>query len=93
MIEHIRDLITESYNLFHSSPEFAMIRTATFKERYIDDDFLRLTKELAILKTDLREELSELSSTIEEMEGVVNEFKLLIARKQENIRNTRTKIN
>ena len=78
MIQHVRNLITESYNLLHCSPDFAMIRTAICKEKYIDEDFLRLTKELAVLKADLRGELSDLSGTIEKMDGVVGEFKQLI---------------
>ncbi len=93
MIQHIRNLISDSYNLFDSSPDFAVIRAATSKMGHIDDDFLKLTKELAILRADLRNELGKLSGIIEEVDGVVGELKLLISRKEENLRNLRTKIN
>lgn len=93
MIQHIRNLITESYNLLHSSPDFAFIRAATGKAEHIDDNFLRLTKELAILKADLREDLTNLSGTIEEIEVTINHFKSLIQRKEENIKNSKNKIN
>lgn len=93
MIQHIRNLITESYNLLHSSPDFTFIRVATSKAEHIDDNFLRLTKELAILKANLRENLSELSGTIEEIEVTINHFKSLIQRKEENIKNSKNKIN
>lgn len=93
MIQHIRNLITCSYDLLHTSPDFAVIRAATSKMRPIDDDFLRLTKELAILKADLREELGKLSGIIEQMDGVVDDLKLLIERKEENLKNLRTKLN
>lgn len=93
MINNIRKLLTQSYILLDNNDDFAMIRAATFKEKYIDDDFLRLTKELAILKADLRENLNELSGVIEGIDGVVGEFKQLIERKQENIKNVKFKIN
>ncbi len=93
MIQHIRILITSSYDLLHSSPDFAFIRAATSKAEHIDDNFLRLTKELAILKADLREDLTNLSGTIEEIEVTINHFKSLIQRKEENIKNLKNKIN
>lgn len=92
MIQHIRNLITCSYDLLHTSPDFDVIRAATYKVRHIDDDFLRLTKELAILKADLREELGKLSGIIEQIDGVVDDLKLLVERKEENIKNLKNKL-
>lgn len=92
MIQHVRTLITGSYNLLHTSPDFAFIKAATSKAEHIDDDFLRLTKELAMLKVALRQELGKLSGIIEQIDGVVDDLKLLIERKEQNIKNLKTKL-
>jgi hypothetical protein len=80
MINHIRTLITQSYDLLNNNPDFAFIRNAGVNATIISDDFLKLTKELADLKWQFREALHNLSTVVEEMDGVIGDIKLVIKR-------------
>jgi cell division protein ZapA (FtsZ GTPase activity inhibitor) len=80
LIDHIRTIITQGYSLLQSNPDFTLIKSVTVNALVIPDDFLKLTKELTELKWQLRESLNKLSAVVEEMDGAINEIKLVIER-------------
>lgn len=86
MTNEIRSLITNAYELLTHHPDFDLIKSAMIKLPALSDDFFRLNNELNRLKFDLRTEINTVSHLTEEIEGVVNEIKLLIERKKRNFK-------
>jgi len=89
LINHMRTIITQGYSLIQANPDFTLIKSVTINAAVLPDDFLKLTKELAELKWQARESLNNLSAVTEEIEGVVNEIKLVIER--ENMKKKKDK--
>lgn len=91
MIEQIRQLITGLYDLLSMNTDCFVVHPVAAKLIYTDGDFLRLKKELALLKAELRTELGKLSELAEEIDGVVAELKNLINRKEKKFKTRKYK--
>lgn len=82
MIEHIRNLITVTYGLLDSNPDFSLINHAITNFKNIPDDFLKLNKELRELKMKLRMSLHETTRVSDQIDGVIKEMKIIINREK-----------
>jgi hypothetical protein len=89
LINHMRTIITQGYNLLHSNPDFALIKNVTINALVLSDDFLKLSGELTEVKWKLRKSLNNLSAVVEEMEGVIGDLKIVIER--ENMKKKKDK--
>ena len=74
MFDHVRSMISQSYELLESAPMWARIKESNIHNANPADEFLRINKELSFLKKELRDRLYQTSSTLKKLEGVYTEF-------------------
>ena len=89
LINHMRTIITQGYSLLQANPDFTLIKSVTINAEVLPDDYLKLTGELAEVKWKLRRSLDSVSAVTEEIEGIINEIKLVIDR--ENMKKKKDK--
>lgn len=84
MIDKTRELISTIYELFSCNHDFNYIKAALINSPILTDEFLALNKELSEIKYKFRTDLNALSGSLEEMDGVIRECKMLIIREEKN---------
>jgi hypothetical protein len=87
MITPIRQNITNIYEWLSTTGEFIEIKKFLLGTEIITDDFLFLTSELANKKSNVRNNLTLLSHSVEELDGVIKECELFIHREKEKENN------
>ena len=82
LIDHMRTMITQGYELLHGNSEFEYIKSLVLNSSVFSDDFLKQAKEVSELKWRFREALNGLSIATEETEIAINEIRSLMEREK-----------